>query len=67
MSHLPSNSSSPKALFRLEYEIQRLDILFAFELQMAAELEGQNISYDTEIAIGPEHYAITYFIYATTE
>jgi len=34
---------------------------------MAAELEGQNISYDTEIAIGPEHYAITYFIYATTE
>lgn len=67
LSRLPSNSSSPKPLFKLEYEIETLNVLFAFELQMAAELEGQNILYDTEIAIGPKHYSITYYVYATPE
>ena len=52
LSRLPSNSSSPKPLFKLEYEIETLDVLFAFELQLSAELEGQNILYDTEIFIG---------------
>ena len=64
LSRLPSNSSSPKLLFNLEYEIETLDVLFSFELTMSAELEDRDISYDTEITIGPNHYFITYFGYA---
>ena len=64
LSRLPSNSSSPKLLFNLEYEIETLDVLFSFELTMSAELEDRDISYDTEITIGPHPYFITYFVYA---
>ena len=64
LSRLPSNSSSPKLLFNLEYEIETLDVLFSFELTMSAELEDRDIPYDTEITIGPNHYFITYFVYA---
>jgi len=39
-------------------------VLFAFDLQMAGELEGQNINYETEMSIGPEYYTLTYFVYA---
>ena len=46
------------------YEIETLDVLFAFELQLGAELEGQNILYDTEIFIGLNNYSITYYVYA---
>lgn len=67
LSRLPSNSSSPKPLFQLEYEIETLDVLFAFELQMGSELEGQQIVYDTELAVGPESYSLTYYIYASPE
>ena len=67
LSRLPSNSSSPKALFKLEYEIQSLDVLFAFEFNLAAELEDQNILYDTEISVNKHNYSITYFIYAAPE
>ena len=67
LSRLPSNSSSPKPLFKLEYEIETLDVLFAFELQLGAELEGQNILYDTEIFIGSDTYSITYYVYAAPE
>lgn len=65
-SHLPSNSSS-RPLFKLEYDIETLDVLFAFELTLAAELEDRGIQYETEIAIGPDHYSITYYVYATPE
>jgi len=34
---------------------------------MAAELEGQDVIYDTEISIGVNTYSITYFIYAETK
>jgi len=44
-----------------------LDVLYAFEFSMAAELEGQNISYDTEVSIGLTTYLLTYSIYATPE
>ena len=64
LSRLPSNSSSPKLLFNLEYEIETLDVLFSFELTMSAELEDRDIPYDTEITIGPNHYFRTYFVYA---
>ena len=64
LSRLPSNSSSPKLLFNLEYEIETLDVLFSFELTMSAELEDRDIPYDTEITIGSNHYFITYYVYA---
>lgn len=64
LSRLPSNSSSPKLLFNLEYEIETLDVLFSFELTMSAELEDRDIPYDTTITIGPNHYFITYYVYA---
>ena len=44
-----------------------LDVLFAFELSMAAELEDQTVSYSTEISIGDHTYSLTYLIYATPE
>jgi hypothetical protein len=39
-------------------------VLFSFELTMSAELEDRDIPYDTEITIGPNHYFITYYVYA---
>lgn len=44
-----------------------LDVLFAFEFSMAAELEDQTVSYDTEVSIGSDTYSLTYLIYATPE
>lgn len=44
-----------------------LDVLFAFEFSMAAELEDQAVSYSTEISIGDHNYSLTYLIYATPE
>jgi len=64
LSNLPSNSSSKKPLFKLEYEIESLDVLFAFEYRMAVELEDQDVEYETEISIGAATYHITYFVYA---
>ena len=42
-----------------------LDVLFAFELSLAIELESKNVLYDTEIEIGEHTYHITYVIYAS--
>jgi hypothetical protein len=67
LTRLASNSSSPNPLFRLEYEMDSLDVLFAFEFSMAAELEDQTVSYSTEISIGDHTYSLTYLIYATPE
>ena len=64
LSNLPSNSSSKKPLFKLEYEIESLDVLFAFEYRMAVELEDQDVEYETEISIDTATYHITYFVYA---
>ena len=64
LSRLPSNSSSPKLLFNLDYEIETLDVMVIFELTMSAEVEVRDIPYDTEITIGPNHYFITYYVYA---
>ena len=42
-------------------------MLFAFELQMAAELEGQTVNYDTTISVSQDSYSITYHIYGAPE
>jgi hypothetical protein len=42
-----------------------LDVLFAFELSIAIQLEGQNVSYNTTIEIGEHTYHITYLVYAS--
>lgn len=43
-----------------------LDVLFAFDLSMATELEDQQVLYDTEVAVGVRTYSLTYMIYAAT-
>jgi len=43
-----------------------LDVLFAFELSMATELEDQQVLYDTAVSVGVHTYVLTYIIYAAT-
>jgi hypothetical protein len=43
-----------------------LDVLFAFELSMATELEDQQVLYDTAVSVGLYTYVLTYIIYAAT-
>jgi hypothetical protein len=65
LGRLHSNSSWKEPLFHLEYEVETLDVLFAFEMRLAAELEDRGVLYETVISIGLHTYHLTYYVYAT--